>query len=167
MNGGLNEVGSSHLQAMSLLEEIRDQVRAVASLDDFEGLKGVVLDRLRRLLDGEVQPAAISEMTARLRELGPHWRRRYYRGWREEVGEALSRLCRAGDLPPTSDIEQLASLIVTTIVGGYVLSETLHDARPMAAVLEIAAIRLRSGAAGRRQGGPADIAAATSRRDRT
>lgn len=165
MDGVLDGMSDRHVQAISLIEELRERVRAVSSLDDFRMLNTMVLDLLGRFLSGE-QVDADPEGTLRsLAQLGPGWRERYYRGWMKEVDGALRRMRAAGDLPAATDIDGLTSLVVTAIVGGYVLSALLCEVRPMAAAFDMAMVRLQSGVAGPSAGDGYGLSAGDGRGD--
>jgi TetR/AcrR family transcriptional regulator, transcriptional repressor for nem operon len=78
--------------------------------------------------------AELSDADERAREsLNDH-----FAEWRELLAAALIRMCDNGILRPDIDTKGLAIGLLAAVEGGYLLSQTSHDPRPMQAALNMA-----------------------------
>ncbi len=64
--------------------------------------------------------------------------------WEGELADALRSMQEKRELSPDADVERLAEEAMASIQGGYLLSMTKRDVRPMQHALEAAFERLRS-----------------------
>jgi len=52
---------------------------------------------------------------------------RYFQGLEYRLRSTLAQAVETKELPPQVNVDQLATLVITTVQGGYLLSRVLHD----------------------------------------
>src|SRR4051812_19137095 len=62
--------------------------------------------------------------------------------WQALIAQTLQRLQLAGEIRAGADIEQLAIGLMAALQGGYLLSRTARDIRPMRIALDLALIHI-------------------------
>jgi AcrR family transcriptional regulator len=62
----------------------------------------------------------------------------HFHTWEMLMKGALDRMQVHGSLRPDADTDQLATGLMAALQGGYLLSQAVHDASPMAASLDMA-----------------------------
>jgi AcrR family transcriptional regulator len=67
-----------------------------------------------------------------------------FSAWQHLLAEALRRLQSNGSLVPGADAEQLATGLMASLQGGYLLAQASRDVGPMSAALDMALAHIES-----------------------
>jgi AcrR family transcriptional regulator len=57
--------------------------------------------------------------------------------WQQLFDDLVRRFQKAGLIPPTADVDQLATGLLAAVQGGYLLAQTARDVAPMAAAIDM------------------------------
>jgi AcrR family transcriptional regulator len=74
---------------------------------------------------------------------------RLFAEWQQLLGAVLRRLQDGGTLPPDAPIDELATGLLATVQGGYLLAQTERDVAPMATAIDMAIASIENLSAGR------------------
>ena len=66
-----------------------------------------------------------------------------FAAWQELFEDLLRRFQEAGLIPREADVSPLATGLLAAVQGGYLLAQTSHDVRPMAAAIDMAIAHLQ------------------------
>ena len=69
---------------------------------------------------------------------------RLFAEWQHLLADVLRRMQEAGNLPPETPVEQLATGLMGALQGGYMLAQTARDVAPMATSLDMALAHIES-----------------------
>jgi AcrR family transcriptional regulator len=66
-----------------------------------------------------------------------------FAAWQELFDDLLRRFQKAGLIPQDADVTQLATGLLATVQGGYLLAQTARDVTPMASAIDMALAHLQ------------------------
>lgn len=120
----------------------------LARLDDFEALRSwaeVIVDVQRSggfrggcPLGSLASELAESDSAAR-EDIGASYRR-----WHQAIRGGLAAMKDRGELVPVADVDELATLLLTTLQGGLLLAKTMRDGGPLETALNAAIDHIES-----------------------
>ena len=111
------------------------QETLLARLDDLDALRAwadvvVTLQRSRGFRGGCPLGSLASELAdgddAAREDLASSYRR-----WREAIRDGLADMKQRGELVAAADVDRLATVLLTTLQGGLLLTKTLRDGEPL------------------------------------
>ncbi|MFQ3560619.1 TetR family transcriptional regulator [Streptomyces gramineus] len=136
------------LQATQLLERQRQQLQRLNSIRGLERWRDAIVqgNALRNGAYGCPLGSLAGEVADR-DEVARGALADHFRTWESLLAAGLARMRASGLLRPEADPERLATGLMASLQGGYLLAQTARDPAPMRVALDMAIDHVRSYAA--------------------